>query len=57
MRDDARFALRSAGVSLSRLGEGRRTGASLACRVPKTPAHLPFRKFSKLGYIWCHSYT
>ena len=37
MRDDARFALHSAGVSLSRLGEGRPLPSTrIAC-----PKHLP----------------
>jgi|CXWL01.1.fsa_nt_gi hypothetical protein len=51
------FALRLAEVSLSRLGEGRRTVTEHAWRVSTTPAHLPFRKFSKLGYLRCHLYT
>ena len=35
IRDGARFALTLAGVGLSRLGEGRRTGTSHACRYPQ----------------------
>ena len=55
--DGDRFALRLAEVGLRQLGEGRRTVTEHACRVSTTPAHLPFRKFSKLGYLRFHSYT
>jgi len=38
IRDGARFALRVAGLGLSRLGEGRKPGTSHASRCPQ---HLP----------------
>lgn len=40
IRDSARSEVRLAGLGLSRLGEGRRTGISHAYRCPKTCPHV-----------------
>ncbi len=49
IRDGARFALRVAGLGLSRLGKGRRTGTAHAYRCPKTCPHV-FLYVLELGW-------